>query len=353
MNDGMHEAAPALAAARRRARRTGWLLALALLAAATLALGTGSVHVPPREVARVVAGALTGGGHADDAAHRILLEARLPRVLLAMLTGGVLALAGLAAQTLFRNPLASPSVIGVSNGAALGAVAGILCAAHLGAHATAASVAASIGAGGAVAAAVSALGRRGGGHGHGLLLAGIAIGALCSSLTTALLYLAGERLQAIVFWLMGGLWHAHWRHVWLLAPVGLAGLALMLAWARDMNISLLGERAARDLGLEPRRLQRRLLVLVTVLASVAVSLTGVIGFIGLIVPHVLRLVVGADHRRLVVPVALGGALLVVAADTCARTLAAPAEIPVGIFTAVAGAPVFLIVLQRRLPGTPP
>lgn len=330
----------------RRARQVTLLLAGCLLAALGLALATGSVPIPVHEIARRLAGWM-GGHPVGDAIDRILFAARLPRVLLGMLAGSSLALAGLAAQTLFRNPLASPSIIGVSNGAALGAVGGLLLAASVGIHGTAAAITASVATGLAVTAVVFALGRRGSYFGHGLLLAGIAVGALCSSLTTAMLYLAGERLQAIVFWLMGGLWQANWQHVLILALASLAGLACMVVWSRDLNVFLLGERTARDLGLDVPKLQRRLLALIAVLASVTVSLTGVIGFIGLIVPHLVRLLVGADHRRLVVPVALGGALLLVLADTCARTLAAPAEIPVGIFTAVVGAPVFLWLLQTR------
>ena len=266
----MNELEPTVTSPLRRARQVTLLLAGCLLAALGLALATGSVRIPPGEVARVLT-AVMSGQESGDAAGRILLEARLPRVLLGMLAGSSLALAGLASQTLFRNPLASPSIIGVSNGAALGAVGGILLAASVGIHGTAAAVSASVVTGLAVTAVVFALGRRGSCFGHGLLLAGIAVGALCSSLTTAMLYLAGERLQAIVFWLMGGLWQANWHHVLVLAPACLAGLACMVVWSRDLNVFLLGERAARDLGLDVPKLQRRLLVLIAVLASVAVS----------------------------------------------------------------------------------
>jgi iron complex transport system permease protein len=331
--------------------RAPWLTP-ALLAAACLVAGLGlaigSVSIPPAETVNRLAHALMGRS-AGDTFDRILLEARLPRVVLGGAVGAALALAGLAAQTLFRNPLATPSVIGVSNGAALGAVLGMLLAGQMATVAIGFSTALSVLMGLAVATIVYLLGRRGAFFGHALLLAGIAIGAFCSSLTTAALYLAGERLQAIVFWLMGGLWQANWRSVTLMVPLAVTGLALMIAWSRDLNLALLGERTAYDLGLNLPRLQRRLLVLIATLTAIAVSLTGVIGFIGLIVPHLLRLLVGADHRRLVLPTALGGAILLVLADLLARTLASPAEIPVGIFTALVGAPVFLWLLQRRRP----
>ncbi|MCG3150342.1 MAG: Hemin transport system permease protein HmuU [Verrucomicrobiae bacterium] len=313
-------------------------LVVALLVVALLALATGSVHIPATEIAGRLARAATGQG-TGDTADQILLQVRLPRVALAIAVGAALALGGLASQTLFRNPLATPSIIGVSNGAALGAVAAMLAgiAAPLGSFA----------AGLAVAALVFTLGRRGTYFGQTLLLAGIAIAALCSALTTGALYLAGERLPAVIFWLMGGLWQANGRAALVMLPVALAALGVMLALARSLNVVLVGEASARDLGVNVPRLQYTLLALITVTAATAVSLTGVIGFIGLIVPHLLRLAVGGDHRRLVPATALGGALLLLMADTLARTLAAPAEIPVGILTALVGAPVFLWLLRRR------
>jgi iron complex transport system permease protein len=332
-------------------RRAAWLnpaLLLGLAAVAVLALGVGSVSIPPEEIFRSLAGQSD-----DEVTSRILLGARLPRVLLAGVVGSALALAGLASQTLFRNPLASPSVIGVSNGAALGAVAGVLLGGRAGGLGYGVCAVLSVAGGLAVTAAVFVLGKRGRYFGHALLLAGIAIAALCSALTTGALYLAGERLPSVVFWLMGGLWQATWREVWLVAPVMAAGLAAMLMWSRALNVALLGERSAGDLGLDLPRLQRRLLVLIAVVTSVAVSVSGVIGFIGLIVPHLVRLVTGADHRRLIVPTVAGGAMLLIVADAGARTMAAPAEIPVGIFTAVTGAPVFLSLLQRRRPAGAP
>ena len=347
----MPPSAPALSPSRRARWLVSGLL-LALVAVALLALLTGSVAIAPADIPGRLWAALLGRPGMDITS-RILLEARLPRVLLSLAIGAALALAGLASQTLFRNPLASPSVIGVSNGAALGAVAGMLLSARWQPHSAAAITGASIVFGLATTVLVFLLGRRGAYFGHALLLAGIAIAALCSSLTTASLYLAGERLQAIVFWLMGGLWQANWPAVWLMAPLTLAALALLSFWSRDLNLALLGERSARDLGLDVPRLQRRLLVLISLLASVAVSLSGVIAFVGLVVPHLVRLVVGADHRRLLVPTALGGALLLLLADTCARTLAAPAEIPVGIFTAAVGSPVFLWLLHKRRPAGVP
>jgi len=314
-------------------------LFIALVLVALIALAIGSVRIPPGEVARRLAHAAMGQT-CGDTTDQILLQVRLPRVTLAMCVGATLALGGLAAQTLFRNPLATPSIIGVSNGAALGAVAAMLTGA--------ATPMGSFAAGLTVSAIVFVLGRRGAFFGQSLLLAGIAIAALCSALTTGMLYLAGERLPAVVFWLMGGLWQANTRAALMMLPVALATLAAMMTLARSLNVALVGETSARDLGVNVPRLQYALLLLIAVSTSAAVSLTGVIGFIGLIVPHLLRLAIGGDHRRLVPATAIGGALLLLVADTLARTLAAPAEVPVGILTALVGAPVFLWLLRRRM-----
>ena len=330
--------------------RPRWMIAgllAAIVLAAIVALAVGSVMLSPQEALRQCWLGIRGR---DDggAIPRILLTTRLPRILLALAVGGAMGLAGVASQTLFRNPLASPYVVGVSNGAAVGAVAGMLLVGK--AVAFSAVPLFSVACGLLVTAAVFFLARRGGNFGNSLLLAGIAISAFCSALTAGALYLAGERLQTLVFWLMGGLWQAAWRDVMVAVPVlGMSFVGLTVL-APAMNVALVGERSAGDLGVHVPRLQRWLLLVVSVTTSVAVSLTGVIGFIGLVVPHLLRLVIGADHRGLVPASALGGALLLLSADTLARTLAAPAEVPVGILTALVGAPVFLWLLQRRWAG---
>jgi iron complex transport system permease protein len=320
----------------------------ALLAICCLAsLGVGSVHVPLTEVLRRLWANFYGNGSGDlfDA---ILFQTRLPRIILAAAVGASLALAGVAAQSLFQNPLAGPHVIGVSNGAALGAVAGMLIfAGRMGSNhwvVTLCSLAGGI----ATTFGVFVLARRARHLGYALLLAGIAVGALCSALTAGALYLSGEQLANIVFWLMGGLWRANWREVEVVVPVLLMAFLMLRLFAPEMNVVLIGERPARDLGVNVRRVQYSLVAVVAIPTAVVVSLTGVIGFIGLIVPHLMRMIVGEDHRRLVPVSALGGAILLVVADTAARTLAAPAEVPVGILTALIGAPVFLWLLQRRM-----
>lgn len=315
------------------------LLAAALLATALGAMLVGGAGLSPATILRAVAGS------GDDASTKIILDIRLPRVLLAIAIGAGMGLAGVSAQTLFRNPLASPYVLGVSNGSAIGAVAAMLL---VGKGLSYGLVPLSSIAGGLlVSTIVYAMSRRSSQFGHALLLCGIAISAFASALTAAALYLAGERLQTLVFWLMGGLWQAGWRDLLLMLPVTAGASIALILLAPAMNVALVGERSAVDLGVSIRRLQILLLILITLVTAIAVSVSGVIGFVGLVVPHLMRLLIGADHRRLIPASALGGALLLLLADTLARIVAAPAEVPVGIVTALVGAPVFLILLQRR------
>ncbi|MBN2584488.1 MAG: iron ABC transporter permease [Planctomycetes bacterium] len=330
----------------RPSRLIAALLALTVLAALA-ALAVGDTWISPVQAVRLCWQAFCDSA-CQDADARILVSIRLPRIVMALMVGAAMGLAGVASQTLFRNPLASPYVVGVSSGAAAGAVFGLLVVGKT--IGFAALPVFSVASGLAVMAAVYSLARRGGHFGQSLLLAGIAVSAFCSALTAVALYLAGERLQTLVFWLMGGLWQSSWRDALVMVPVtGVAGLALVYL-APAMDVALVGERSARDLGVGVRRLQLRLLVIVAVVTSVAVSLTGIIGFVGLIVPHFLRLLCGAGHRGLVPASALGGALLLLVTDTLARTVAAPAEVPVGILTALVGAPAFLWLLQRRNRG---
>jgi iron complex transport system permease protein len=325
-----------------------WHVELILLAglalAGLVALLVGSAGLAPgRTIGALWEGVL--GNASDPTSTRIVLDIRLPRIVLAMGIGAGMGLTGLAAQTLFRNPLASPYVLGVSNGAAVGAVSAMLLGCKVLGY-TAVPLLSIMG-GLIVSAAVFALARKSDRLGHSLLLAGIAISAFCSALTAGTIYLAGERLQTMVFWLMGGLSQANWRDVLLVLPASVASLMALILLAPSMNVSLVGERSAGDLGVNIRGLQILLLLIICFTTAVSVAVSGVIGFVGLIVPHLLRMLVGADHRSLVPTSALGGALLLLLADTMARTLAAPTEIPVGIITALVGAPIFLFFLQRR------
>lgn len=322
------------------------ILGTLLLAVFMISLRSGSIRIPLQEIGARLAKIVTHW-RCDDSTEQILWMTRLPRIMLALLVGATMGMTGLASQTLFRNALASPYIIGVSNGAAVGAVIGLLASSFV--PYTLVPVL-SVCSGLTVSLLVFLLAQRSGHFGSALLLAGMAISAFCSSLTAGALYVAGERLQTLVFWLMGGLWQATWRDVLVMLPLCGICLIFLSILAPAMNVSLTGDRTARDLGVNVVRLQRQLLVLIALATSMTVSLTGVIGFIGLVVPHLLRLAMGADHRHLIHATALGGALLLLGADTLARTLVAPAEIPVGILTALVGAPVFLWMLLRHGAG---
>ncbi len=282
---------------------------------------------------------LLSGGAVPESVRTILLDIRLPRLVAAFLTGGMLAAAGGAAQNLFRNELASPHVLGVVNAAALGAVCGLF----LGSGATT-PLAITFG---MLSLLLLLPGKYREWDGSALILAGIAINAFCAALTSGALYLADERLASLVFWLLGGFWRITWNDVALLAPTALAGTLVLRRLAPEMDMLLLGDRAAALAGVPLARVKTAVLLTIAALTAVAVSCCGVIGFVGLAVPHMVRMFSGAGFRRLLPNTILAGGLLLLAADLAARTAAAPHEIPVGILTALAGGPFFFHLLLRR------
>ncbi|WP_264843221.1 FecCD family ABC transporter permease [Caldinitratiruptor microaerophilus] len=286
----------------------------------------------------------------QDPAAAILIQVRLPRVLLGAVTGMSLALAGAAFQGLFRNPMADPSVVGVSAGASLGATLVLTLAGKSPGLVPLASVPAAAFLGGLLA--VWTVWRLAAAGGRvpilGLLLAGVAVGSLAMAIVSLLILSDPDRAGEIVFWLVGSLSAASWKKVAVAAPWSAAGLFVLLAHRRQLNAFLLGEETAHLLGVEVEAAKRWIFLAGSGLVAAAVAFTGNIAFVGLVVPHATRLLVGPDHRYLL-PVAslLGGAALV-AADTLARTLAAPAELPVGVIMSLAGTPVFLYLVRRRL-----
>ncbi|NHN58176.1 MULTISPECIES: vitamin B12 ABC transporter permease BtuC [Halorussus] len=279
---------------------------------------------------------------APDTARTIVMTIRLPRIALGAVVGLALATAGVVMQGFFRNPMADPSIIGVSSGAAVGAVATIALplsvpfslptAAFLGAVAAAFGVYLLATEDGRTPVAT-------------LLLAGVAVQTFLGAVVSFLLLQTGESMEQAVFWLMGHLHLASWEDVTLVLPVALLGFGVLLAYARDLNVLLLGEEDAHALGVEVERTKRLLLAVASVMTGAAVAVSGVIGFVGLVVPHVMRLLVGPDHRILLPTSALAGASFLVATDTVARS--GPAELPVGIVTAFLGAPFFLYLLRTR------
>lgn len=330
-------------------------LALLLLLVLLLSIGSGAVTIRPLEVLHILSG-LAGLVPADtiDQGHQIVLaDIRAPRVALGMLVGAGLAVSGAAMQGLFRNPLADPALVGISSGAALAAVsvivlgAGVLSglqnllgiytlpvAAFLGSLATTLFVYRLSHVNGQTDVAT-------------LLLAGIAINAVAGAATGLLTYMADDaQLRTLTFWSMGSLGSANWEQVMTAAPFILFAIIVIPLQAKALNAILLGEAEAGHLGFNLERIKKMLIVLVAMAVGTAVTLTGIIGFVGLVVPHLLRLAMGPDHRFLLPASALLGGSLLLAADLLARTIVAPAELPIGIITAALGGPFFLWLLMR-------
>ena len=331
------------------------LLVVALGAAAVVAIGlgvaVGAVRVPLGEALRIIAGALPFSvtEAPRGALATIVLEFRLPRVIAAAAVGTILASCGAVMQGVFRNPLADPYLLGIAGGATTGVALAIV----LGWAGVPLVVPAAAFLGGALAVAivygVAAAGPAQAMDNLTLILTGVALAALFGAATSLLLYLAGERERSgIVFWVMGGLAGANWFAVKLLVPAALAGSALMWVFARELNALALGDEQAVHLGIAPARSKRLLLAVCTLLTGIAVSQSGTIGFVGLIIPHATRLLIGPDHRWLLPASALTGAAFLTLSDTAARAVIAPAELPVGIITAMFGGPFFLYLLRRRL-----
>lgn len=336
--------------ATSRYRRVLTGLVVLLVASVVLAVAVGAVWVTPWSTVRLVAWKLGLMGRPEDvtsAAEVIVFQLRLPRVLLAAVVGGALAASGTVFQGLFRNALADPAIIGVSSGAALGAVVVIVTvgAGSLGAFGV--PLAAFCGAM-VTALAVYRLARIGPTvHVATLLLAGISMAAVISSAMSLVMSFSGEEIRNIYAWLLGGLVAQGWRSVAVVIPVVALGLVGATLVSRELNLVALGEERASQLGVEVDRLKRRAIAVGALLAAAAVSVAGVIGFVGLMTPHLLRLVVGADNRRLLPAAVLGGATLLILADLAARIVIAPSELPVGVVTALLGGPFFLFLLRRE------
>lgn len=340
-------------AARHAFRMPPWAMALAVLAVAVVAvLGVtqGAAGLPVGGVLASLLGALPGVGvdsGLSAAQEAILWQIRLPRMVLGLLVGGSLAMAGAAYQGVFRNPLADPYLLGVSAGAGLGAVLAMGFGLDLSFGAMSAVPAAAF-AGALVAVSGSALISRGSFSSPAtLLLSGVAIAALFSAAQTlAIQRLDPARARQVLSWLFGSLSTDGWTPILVLLPyVVLAGV-ILLAHGRHLDVLRVGDEEARSLGLDPSRSRLVLVVAATLLTAAAVSVSGLIAFVGLVIPHLVRLTVGHSYRVIVPLSALSGAAFLGLVDVGARTVVAPAELPVGIITAFVGAPFFAFVLWR-------
>ncbi|AQA03083.1 ABC transporter permease [Mycobacterium sp. MS1601] len=318
------------------------VLLVVLVAAVMLGLAVGSVSVPTSEVLKALLRQPVEPQH-----QTIVMQSRAPRVLLGAVVGSGLGVVGMTLQALVRNPLADPYLLGVSSGASVGAVAVILSGVAIFGFASV-SVAAFAGSLGALAV-VYLLSRAGGQiTTTRLVLAGVAVAYVLSAVTSLMLIMArtGDQARQVLTWLLGGLGGASWASLWLPMGVVLAGLAVLLAQSRTLNVLLAGDEAAITMGVDANRFRARMFVLTSLVTGVLVAVSGPIGFVGLILPHAMRLVVGSDHRRALPATALAGASFLVLADVAARTLAAPQEIPVGVLTALCGGPFFLWLIRR-------
>ena len=328
---------------------TIWSLAILLPVAALVSLTVGTVDIALSDALSALA------GNADSLqTQTILFEIRLPRILLAIAVGAVLASTGAVMQGLFRNPLADPSLIGVSSGASVGASLMIVTAGSFiqsGALLGLSLVAVGAFVGGfAATLLVYRLATSGIGTSvTTMLLAGIAIAALAGALNSLLSYFSdNDMLRQISLWQMGNLSGASWIKVIIMGSVALLLMGLFPRDSKALNALLLGESEARHLGIDVQRVKRRLIVLTALGVGVSVALAGLVGFVGLIMPHIVRLAIGPDHRWLVPASALAGATLLVIADSLARIVVIPAELPTGILTALLGAPFFVaLLLQQR------
>lgn len=363
-------------------KQAGWtmtmsILIIALVVITIFATSTGPSNISADKVVYItlsksedfVLGILNGTFHLSiqksiqktwsSGEENIVFFVRLPRVLLGLMVGASLAVAGVTTQGIFKNPMADPYILGVSSGAAFGAAL-VIVAGFTALNYTigpqflsidVGSLAITIGA--FIGAVLSSLlvfniARKGVKVPvETLLLSGIAVSAFFSAVTSFLMYISGRSLNQIVYWVMGALWSSSWSDLVIVTPFTILGAMIIYAYARDLNVLLLGDETAVHLGTDVTRLKTVMLVLSSLIAASAVAVSGIIGFVGLIIPHMMRLIVGPDHRILLPSSMLVGAIFLTLADTFSRIIIQPTEIPVGIITALIGAPFFIYLLIKK------
>jgi iron complex transport system permease protein len=324
----------------------------ALMFALFLALGlislcVGSVHIDLIKVLKSLINAFTGTVSLSSQEELILFSVRLPRIIFAGIVGASLSLGGVVFQAMLRNPLADPYVLGISGGSALGAIAGIIIGAssfYLGIPLLAFC--------GALATVFLVFIVAGGTRGHlldnSLLLSGVVVNAFFSAAILFFLSIVDSlELHSITFWLMGDLSRTSFKEISLAAICLFAGFLIIYAQSKELNLIAQGEETALHLGVNIERTKQLLLIVTSLITAVAVSMAGIIGFVGIMVPHMMRLVFGSDHRLLLPTAAIFGASFLVVADTLSRLVFAPSELPVGVITALCGAPYFIFLLKRK------
>ncbi|MEA4882327.1 MAG: iron ABC transporter permease [Clostridia bacterium] len=341
-----------------------WLLPgliVSLILVSVLSLRIGVVEISGREIVNVIWGwltssigsaGMTGGASGGDPTplEEIILRIRMPRIVLAGLVGASLALSGTVYQALFRNPMADPYVIGASAGASFGATVAMVM--PLTFHVLKAGTIPLFAFIGSIAAVALVLNLARVGNSQrtsmvNLILAGVAVSSILSSLVSLFMFLMPQQgVHGLVFWLMGGFSGRNWDHTLSMLPGFVVGLAIILFYSRELNAILLGEEEALGLGVDVPRVTRWLVAAASLLTASSVAAGGIIGFVGLVVPHLMRMLVGPDHRRLIPSTCLLGAVFMLSADTVARSIIPPMELPVGIITSLAGGPFFIYLLRK-------
>lgn len=330
-----------------------WILAglgAALMLLMVAASGIGASSVGFSGVLTVFSDVLSGSQKATAVQHSIVLQTRLPRIVCAVLAGGALSLSGLLMQGVFRNPLVSPYTLGISNGASFGASLAIVIGYQIPGFVGESWLTPAMAFISALIAMVTVYGvaRTAGQSTRTLVLAGVAVGYLFSALVSALKYLADvSQLPELVFWTMGSMTGLDWSVAAILGTVMAASIVISLACAWDLNVMALGREEAAALGVRYGRLQILVFLMSAVLTAATVSFTGVVGFVGLVAPHMTRMFLGGDYRYNIPGAALLGGFLLLLADTLARTVAAPTELPVGVITSLIGVPFYLYLIVRR------
>jgi len=324
------------------------LLIIAIPVTIGVSLSIGTVSIPLSDILKAIAGKIPYlqsliKNDVPDKYLVILFNLRLPRILLAMMVGSGLATAGVAMQGLFKNPMASPYIVGVSSGSSFGAALAILILPGI------FSV--------PLLAFLTGLGTillvyrisRGDGRVpiQTLLLAGIAVGFFFSAITSLLMYTSAQNVHYLIFWMMGGFGGRNWSHVATILPFIGFGIPAIYYFSRELNVMQLGEESATHLGVNVEMVKKLLLVFSSLITAAAVAVSGIIGFVGLIIPHIARIIVGPDHRILIPLSALLGGIFLVWCDSLARTVISPTELPVGIITACFGAPFFIYLLLKK------
>lgn len=317
-----------------------------------MATSLGAVTIKPYTVLTVILGKVPFlgqyiNGNASETDSLIILMVRMPRIIMASLVGIGLSVVGASFQSLFKNPMADPHVLGISSGAAVGAaLAIVLNIQNAAASLSIVTVSAFIGAVVTTVFVYNIAQVRGKVTTTNLLLAGCAVSFLMSSMISIIMVFNQEEVNKIVFWMMGSFNASSWKNIWIVAPIILIGTIVIYFFYRDFNLMLTGEDNAKSLGTDTEMVKKLIILISSMIVAVSVAFSGIIGFVGFLVPHMIRIIFGPNNKALIPLSAIGGAVFLLFSDTIARTVAAPAELPVGAVTALIGAPYFIYLLIK-------